>query len=141
MFKIIDDQLTMEDLLSQSEEFIKPELGSVVNGKVINLRKNHVVVDLNGVAVGMISGVETHDSAGTMKDLCIGDDVQAVVVEDENEDGMVVLSLRKASQANAWDRFEKAYKDGEIYEESLPKISDSIYYLKAFVEVDSNEQS
>jgi len=35
----------------------------------------------------------------------------------------------------------KAYKDGEIYEESLPKISDSIYYLKAFVEGDSNEQS
>jgi len=116
MFKIVDDKLTMEDLLSQSEEFEKPKLGSVVTGNVVSLRKNHVVVDLNGVAVGMISGVETHDSADTMKDLTVGDEVKAVVVEDENEDGMVVLSLRKASQANAWDRFEKAYKDGEIVE-------------------------
>jgi small subunit ribosomal protein S1 len=29
---------------------------------------------------------------------------------------MVVLSLRKASQANAWDRFEKAYRDGDLSE-------------------------
>ncbi len=116
MFKIVDDKLSMEDLLAQTEDFEKPQLGSVVSGQVVSLKKNHVVVDLNGVAVGMISGVETHDSADTMKDLTVGDEVQAVVVEDENEDGMVVLSLRKASQANAWDRFEKAYKEGEVVE-------------------------
>ena len=68
------------------------------------------------MAVGIITGAETHDSAGTIKELKVGDEVQAVVVEDENEHGMVVLSLRKASQANAWDRFEKAYKDGETVE-------------------------
>lgn len=116
MFKIIDENLTMEDILANSEGFIKPELGTVITGKVISLRKNHVVVDLNGMAVGIISGAETNDSAGTMKELAVGDEVQAVVVEDENEHGMVVLSLRKASQANAWDRFEKAYKNGDIIE-------------------------
>jgi small subunit ribosomal protein S1 len=116
MFKIVDENLTMEDLLNSAEVVLKPELGTVITGKVISMRKNHVVVDLNGVAVGIISGAETHDSAGTIKELKVGDEVQAVVVEDENENGMVVLSLRKASQANAWDRFEKAYKDGEIIE-------------------------
>ena len=116
MFKIIDENLTMEDLLASSEDFVKPELGTVITGNVISLRKNHVAVDLNGVAVGIISGSETHDSAGTMKDLAVGDEVQAVVVEDEDDHGMVVLSLRKASQANAWDRFEKAYKNGDVVE-------------------------
>lgn len=114
MFTIVDENLTMEDLLAGSEDFVKPELGTVINGTVISLRKNHVIVDLNGVAVGIISGAETHDSAGTMKDLVVGDEVQAVVVEDEDDHGMVVLSLRKASQANAWDRFEKAYKNGDV---------------------------
>lgn len=116
MFKIIDENLTMEDILAGSEGFIKPELGSVIKGKVISFRKNHIVVDLNGIAVGIISGSETSDSAGTINELSVGDEVQAVVVEDENEHGMVVLSLRKASQANAWDRFEKSYKSGEIIE-------------------------
>ena len=116
MFKVVDENLTMEDLLAGSEDLVKPELGSVINGKVVSLKKNHVVVDLNGIAVGIITGAETHDSAGTMKELTVGDEVKAVVVEDENDSGMVVLSLRKASQANAWDRFEKAYKDGEVIE-------------------------
>ncbi len=116
MFKIVDDKLTMDALLMDSGVYEKPELGTVVTGNVISLRKNRIVVDLNGVAVGIIAGAETHDSAGTIKDLTVGDEVKAVVVEDEDEHGMVVLSLRKASQANAWDRFEKAYKDGEIVE-------------------------
>jgi len=116
MFKIVDEKLTMEDLLGMTEDFVKPELGVVVKGMVIAMKKNHVIVDLNGVAVGIIAGAETHDSAGTIRNLKVGDEVTAVVVEDENESGMVVLSLRKASQANAWDRFEKAFKDGEIVE-------------------------
>ncbi|MFC1729796.1 30S ribosomal protein S1 [candidate division KSB1 bacterium] len=116
MFKIIDEKLDMEDLLANSKDFVKPELGVVTTGKVISLKKNRIVVDLNGTAVGIITGAEIHDSTGTIKDLAVGDEVQAVVVEDEDEHGMVVLSLRKASQANAWDRFEKAYKDGEITE-------------------------
>jgi small subunit ribosomal protein S1 len=116
MFQIVDEKLTMEDLLGMTEDFVKPELGAVVKGQVIAMKKNHVIVDLNGVAVGIIAGAETHDSAGTIRNLKVGDEVMAVVVEDEDSSGMVVLSLRKASQANAWDRFEKAFKDGEIVE-------------------------
>lgn len=116
MYKIIDDNLTMDDLMVQSDFYEKPKLGTVITGNVINLKKNRIVVDLNGVSVGIIAGAESSDSAGTIHDLSIGDEVKAVVIEDEDENGMVVLSLRKASQANAWDRFEKAYKDGEIVE-------------------------
>ncbi len=116
MFKIVDENLSMEDLLGMADDFVKPQIGVVIKGLVIAMKKNHVIVDLNGVAVGIIAGAETHDSKGTIRTLAVGDEVQAVVVEDENECGMVVLSLRKASQANAWDRFEKAFKDGEIVE-------------------------
>jgi small subunit ribosomal protein S1 len=123
MFKIVDEKLTMEDLLGMTDDFVKPELGAVVKGFVIAMKKNHVIVDLNGVAVGIIAGAETHDSAGTIRNLKVGDEVTAVVVEDENESGMVVLSLRKASQANAWDRFEKAFKDGEIVEVAVTEAN------------------
>jgi small subunit ribosomal protein S1 len=116
MFKIVDESLSMEDLLGQSADYVRPELGSIATGTVVSIRKNYIVVDLNGTAVGLITGAETHDSANTIKDLVVGDEVKAIVVEDENEAGMVVLSLRKASQANAWDRFEAAFKEGEIIE-------------------------
>ena len=123
MFKIVDEKLTMEDLLGMTPDFVKPELGAVVKGHVIGLKKNQVIVDINGMAIGMISGAEAHDSAGTVRNIAVGDEVQAVVVEDEDEHGMVVLSLRKASQANAWDRFEKAFKDGEIVEVTVSEAN------------------
>ena len=116
MFKITDDNLSMEDLLADSTEYLKPELGSVIEGKVISVSKNRLVVDLNGVAVGMASGRETKDSHETIKDLAVGDEVKAVVIEEEDDSGMVVLSLKKASQATTWDRFEEAYKSGDVIE-------------------------
>ncbi len=119
MFKIIDEKLSMEDLLGDGEGFEKPQLGSVIEGTVVSVSKNRLVVDLNGVAVGMASGRETSDSIGTIKDLKEGDIVKTVVIEEENEDGMVVLSLKKASQATTWDKFEKAYKDGELIDVSI----------------------
>ena len=114
MYKIIDDNISMEDLLASSAEFLKPELGSVIEGEVISVSKNKLVIDLNGVAVGMASGKETHDSMDTIADLKAGDKVKTVVIEEEDDDGMVVLSLKKASQSLTWDKFEGAYKDGDI---------------------------
>ncbi len=124
MFKIVDEKLTMDDLMATSSvEFKKPELGAVIEGKVVSVSKNRLIVDLNGVAVGMASGRETHDSAGTLKDLQVGDMVKTVIVEEENEDGMVVLSLKKASQSLTWDRFDKAYKEGDIIEVSVSEAN------------------
>lgn len=116
MFEIVDNKLSMEELLDSSVSYERPELGSLVTGTVVNLKKNRIVVDLGGVAVGIISGAETNDSADTIKELTVGDEVKAVVIDDEDDYGMVVLSLRKAAQVNAWDRFEKAYKEGEVVE-------------------------
>ena len=116
MFKIIDENISMEDILGASGEFERPKLGSVITGTVVSVSKNRLVVDLNGIAVGIASGRETRDSLDTIKDIKEGDTVKTVVIEEENDDGMVVLSLKKASQSTTWDRFEKAYKDGDLVE-------------------------
>lgn len=123
MFKIIDDNLTMEALLDASVHYEKPELGAVISGRVVSVSKNKLVVDLNGVAVGIATGRETHDSGDTIKDLKEGDEVKTVVIEEENEDGMVVLSLKKASQSTSWDRFDKAFKDGEIIDVTITEAN------------------
>lgn len=123
MFKITDDNITMEDLLAGSVEFEKPELGAVITGTVVSVSKNRLVVDLNGVAVGISSGRETHDSNDTIKDLNVGDEVKTVVIEEENDDGMVVLSLKRASQVTTWDRFDKCYKDGEVIQVTITEAN------------------
>ncbi len=108
----------MQDLMKDAPEIHIPKPGTLVEGSVVNIQKNRVLVDLGGMASGIISGQEAHDSAGTVKDLQIGDDVEAYVLEEENEDGLVVLSLRKASQRKTWHNFIDAYDQGKVIEVS-----------------------
>lgn len=102
----------MDSLLSELD-FSMPELGDVVTGIVVAKEPGYILASVGGVAVGIIAGRELQDGFDTAKGLDIGDEVSAFVLDDENEEGMMVLSLRKASQMKNWDFFEKCLDTGE----------------------------
>jgi small subunit ribosomal protein S1 len=97
----------MEELMKQSPPIFRPRPGELVEGVVVFRGKNKLLLDIQGVAVGIISGRELRDSFNTFKDLNVGDTVAALVLEEENDEGLVVMSLRMASQRKAWDKFHK----------------------------------
>ncbi len=110
----ITDIVSMDELLKHDDAPIATyEKGDVVEGSVVNISKHALVVDL-GTVSGVVSGSEMMDSAGTMKTVQIGDKVKVVVIGDENAEGQLQLSLRRASQENTWNRFIKDYQDGKI---------------------------
>ena len=113
MSKQIAQSALMDELLQNSSEIKLPTPGDLVSGTVVVIWKNKILVDFDGVATGIIAGQEAYDSAGTMKTIQVGDDISAYILEEENDDGLVVLSLRKASQQKAWDKFVKAYETGD----------------------------
>jgi len=95
----------MADLLKSAPQIIIVRPGELVEGSVVFRGKNKLLLDLEGGMAGIVSGRELRDSFGTFKNLSIGDTVAAMVLEEENDEGMIVLSLRMASQQKAWDRF------------------------------------
>ncbi|MCA9370944.1 MAG: S1 RNA-binding domain-containing protein [Candidatus Peregrinibacteria bacterium] len=97
----------MEKLLQDAPTPLRVRPGETVEGKVVFRGKNKLLIDIDGVAVGIVSGRELRDSFNTFKDLKVGDEVMALVLEEENDEGMVVLSLRMASQQKAWDKFHE----------------------------------
>ncbi|MEK7136687.1 MAG: S1 RNA-binding domain-containing protein, partial [Patescibacteria group bacterium] len=97
----------MEALLRGAPTVIRPSPGDVLEGVVIFKGKNKVLLDIGGVATGIISGRELRDSFHTFQDLAIGTPVTAMVLEEEDGEGMIVLSLRRVSQQKAWDRFHR----------------------------------
>lgn len=104
----------MDKFLEQTlTEKCRFELGDLVEGSIIEIDKGKILVDLNGVATGIISGRDMNDSGNTKEQLQNGDKVSAIVISDENIDGLIILSLRKASQMKAWDRFQEIYKNKE----------------------------
>lgn len=108
----------MGQLLENSPELVLPEPGQMVTGSVVSIKKGCIIIDLDGVLTGIITGREMKDAMNTADELQPGDEVVSCVLEAENEDGLVVLSLRRASQEKTWDRFLNAYENDEALEVS-----------------------
>lgn len=106
------DELLKKDHTAPAATF---EKGELVEGTVVSIAKHALVVDLGSVC-GIVSGSEMVDSAGTMKTVKPGDQVRVVVVGDENAEGILQLSLRRASQENTWNKFLKDYQIGKVVE-------------------------
>lgn len=102
--------VSMEQLLQDSPEFHLPEPGQLIEGRVAAIQKGAIIVDLGGVLTGIIAGREMKDALSTAADLAVGSQVVACVIESENEEGLVVLSLRRASQEQTWKRFLDAHE-------------------------------
>jgi len=119
MTKIFGDQSeVMEALLKNSPSIVFPQPGTIIEGSVTEITKNKILVDLGGISTGIIAGKEAHDSIDTLKELNPGDNISAYILEAENSDGLVVLSLRRASQEKSWQKFVDAYESGEVIQVS-----------------------
>lgn len=110
----ITDPVLMRTLLETAPAFKMPQPGSMVTGAVISTGKNKILLDINGFMTGIISGKEATDSLGTVKNLKPGDKLSAYVIEAENDEGLAVLSLRKASQEKTWDHFMDAFNNSKV---------------------------
>lgn len=82
-----------------------PSVGDKISGKVILASTQELYLDLTPYGTGIVMGKEIKDgmAAGKLKE---GDEVTAVVMELENEDGYIELSIREASYEKAWDDIE-----------------------------------
>ncbi len=102
--KTINENAAMEQLMQKSPPVVTPHPGDVLEGKVLFKGKTKLIVDVGGTATGIISGRELRDSFSTFQSLTIGSPVKAMVLEEEDPDGMIVMSLRRVSQQKAWER-------------------------------------
>lgn len=104
----------MEELLKDNLPVI-PQEGAKIKGKVIEIDTHSLFVDLGEMGVGIIYGKEIKDGfGGDRKKLKAGDEITATVVDEENEEGYVELSVREAIKDEAWKDLEKKRDQGEI---------------------------
>ncbi|OGI94948.1 hypothetical protein A2917_01950 [Candidatus Nomurabacteria bacterium RIFCSPLOWO2_01_FULL_42_17] len=92
----------------------KPEVDSLVEGAVISVEKASVYVDLAPYGAGIIYGREFINAKDIIKKIHIGDIIKAKVVDTENTDGYIELSLKEAKQALTWNEAEKAIREKTV---------------------------
>lgn len=106
-------KLTMDELLAASEESAKRAVvGETVTGKVLSIRKHEILIDLGARGVGMVPRREVSFA----RNLNVGDEVTASVIETEMGDGSILLSLRKAAKEKGWDEIQARLDGAEVIE-------------------------
>jgi small subunit ribosomal protein S1 len=99
----------MEDLLAGQDEKIPVfEVGDMIEGVIVGRSGRMIWVDIEGKALGVIPPSEI---SGQKEDLARGKKILSSVIESEDENGNVVLSLRRASKKKAFWDLEKKYED------------------------------
>jgi small subunit ribosomal protein S1 len=105
----------MEELLEKPEASPKlPETGETVKGTVIAIKRNQILVDINGIAVGIVRGRELNTNSDESKNLKVGDAVESTVLEPENEMGLVELSFSYAGHQKVWDGLHELMRVSNI---------------------------
>ena len=95
---------TMDTLVVELDNQTELELDQIVEGQVISIAKKAVYVDLAPHGTGIIFGREFLNARDILRNTSIGDTVKGKVVEIENEDGYIELSLKEARQVYNWRR-------------------------------------
>ncbi len=108
----VAENLILSSILNRSVN--KPEADSLVEGAVISVKKSSVYVDLAPYGTGIIYGREFINAKDIIKKISVGDIIKAKVVEIENDDGYIELSLKEAKQALTWSEAEKAIKEKTV---------------------------
>jgi len=107
--------MTMEDFLRDDEEaFGTPKHGDIVDGVVVRVDADEVLVDIGAKAEGIISGKELGFRGDPDLELSPGDVIKVYVLQPENEEGNVVLSRRRALAETTWLTAAEKQESGEV---------------------------
>lgn len=103
----------MKDLLTK-EEFRLPKVGTILSGKVISVSKSGVTLDLGSAGIGIVYPGQFYDNPDRVRALKPGEEVGAVLLELENEEGYRELSLKAAQLTTAWQRIKELRDTGTV---------------------------
>ncbi len=104
---------SMENLLEENYTEI-PMPGDTLQGKIISISSNSILADFSPFGIGIILGKETRDGMRPFSKIKKGDQITAVVLETENEDGIMELSIRQASYEKIWQDIKEKMTKEEI---------------------------
>lgn len=84
--------------------------GQIVKGRILTITANEVLVDVDYKSEGIIS-LEEFDDPSKVK---VGDEVEVLLESVEDDEGLIVLSKRKAERVKGWERLLTLAKEGDL---------------------------
>lgn len=120
-------ELTMKDFFREENGEIVPvdeavlidfKDGDIVEGDIVRIDKDEVLVDIGYKSEGLIPNNELsiRKGADPMEIVELGQHIEALVLQKEDADGRLILSAKRAAFERAWKRIEESYNDQRTVE-------------------------
>ena len=103
-----DEKARLEELYSKS--FKSVDENAVIMGKVVSINSREIVVNIGFKSDGVINASELRYNP----DLKIGDEIEVYVESQEDANGQLQLSHKRALILKSWQRVNEAYDNQEI---------------------------
>ena len=106
----------MQDVMSKPMPDFRE--GSIVKGRILEVRPREVLVDIGYKSEGVIPLSEFED----VENLEVGDDVDVLLERLENDEGMVVLSKEKAAYRQNWNKIASVFQEDGLIKGKVKSV-------------------
>ena len=113
----------MDDLLKTLGTGTLLKIGDIVQGTVVDKRGGRLFLDLGGSGIGVVYGREYMHAQEIAKSLVTGDTVSAKVIELDNDDGYIELSLQEAGREKRWVDMKRMMQEGTTLDLPVKKAN------------------
>ena len=117
IIKEVHDSMSEENFeqMLQDETPVSIRTGQIVEGKVIGVKPDELVVNINYKSDGIVTASEYSNSPVDLtQEVQVGDSISAKVMKINDGEGQVVLSVKKVKAEKAYDELEKAFNEGSV---------------------------
>ena len=117
----MSDEIKMESMADFEEEinasFRRFNAGDKVTGTVVSVEEEEVILDLHSYSQGVIPAGEYSDDPAfhAMDEIRTGDTLTAVVIDSDDGQGRVLLSLKEAKEDEAWQKMVQALEARTVF--------------------------
>ena len=112
---------TMESLLNEQELNVDlPQAGELHKRTIASISPSQILISIGAKSEGVVSGRELDQlTPAEIEALSVGQEVHAFVINPEDANGNVVLSLKRAQEQISWDDVEKLITDAVVIETKI----------------------
>jgi small subunit ribosomal protein S1 len=111
----LPDDLSADDFAKAIEQTVfEFKEGDIVGGTVVRIDQDEVLVDIGYKSEGVIplKELSIRNAASPGEIVTVGEEIEALVLQKEDDDGRLVLSKKRAQYERAWGRIERVMNEG-----------------------------
>ncbi|MBI2356701.1 30S ribosomal protein S1 [Candidatus Dojkabacteria bacterium] len=110
----------LESYITDSSHQLKNlSKGDIVEGVVMDVRSGMLVIDVGYKSEGIVAGRELKADGFDLSTVKVGDTMLVYVVKPEDDQGQLVLSIRRTKQAGIWLKLEEAKLKNDVVEATV----------------------